>query len=298
MAAPAVSVLMPVHNGGHFLRPALESLRAQTLADLEIIVVDDGSTDDTPAILAAWNDPRLRVLTLPRNQGEAAARNHGLAAARAPLVALLDSDDLAYPDRLAKQAAFLDAHPEVGLLGADCDVISAEPGPHAPIESPRDDDALRWQTVFGHAFVHSMLMFRRELFSERGVVYSAEFPVATDYDWFTRALAATRAATLPEHLGAYRRHATSFMRRHADALPSARAELALRHLAREFPAIAARVTIADLLDLHRMFAHSRAPGEKLPLARMRRAAALQADLHAAFAARRAAAEPHPPPGRT
>ncbi|MCU0793319.1 MAG: glycosyltransferase [Opitutaceae bacterium] len=285
MAALAVSVLMPVHNGGHFLRPALESLRVQTLADFEILAVDDGSTDDTPAILAAWPDPRLRVLTLPENRGEAAARNHGLAAARAPYVALLDADDLAYPERLARQAAFLDTHPEIGLLGTDCDVISAEPGPHAPIDSPRDDATLRWQSLFGHAFVHSVLMFRRELFTARGVAYSAEFPVATDYDWFTRALAATRAATLPARLGAYRRHPASFMRRHADALPDALAVLAHRHLAREFPSLAPHVSVQQLRDLHRMFAARRAPGEKLPLAAMRRAAALQADLHAAFAAR-------------
>ena len=297
MPAPAVSVLMPVHNGGHFLSAALESLRAQTLADFEIIVVDDGSTDDTPALLAAWTDPRLRVLTLPENQGEAAARNHGLAAARAPLVALLDSDDLAYPDRLARQAAFLDARPDIGLLGADCDVVSDEPGPQAPIDSPRDDASLRWQTIFGHAFVHSMLMFRRELFSERGVAYSAEFPVATDYHWFARALAATRAATVPARLGAYRRHAASYMRRHADALPAALAVLARRHLARELPEATAAVSDEQIRELHRMFSSARAPGDRMPLAAMRRAAALHADLLDAFRSRHpgfASSEAHAP----
>jgi len=285
MTAPAVSVLMPVHNGGHFLRPALESLSIQTFADFEILVVNDGSTDDTANQLAAWPDPRLRVLTFPVNRGEAAARNHGLAAARGRYIALLDSDDLAYPTRLAAQVSHLDAHPAIGLLGADCDIISAEPGPHAPIDSPRTDADLRWQSVFGHAFVHSMLLFRRELFSEHGVAYSTEFPVATDYDWFTRALAVTRAATYPARLGAYRRHATSFMRRHAEALPAALATLAHRHLGRELPALAGHISNADLRDLHRMFAAGRVPGEKLPLAAMRRAAILHADLYAAFTAR-------------
>src|SRR5687767_104254 len=103
---PAVSVLMSVRNGAPWVRDAVRSVLDQSAADLELIVVDDGSDDATPELLEAVRDPRLRVeLEPPR--GLTASLNHALALARAPLVARLDADDVALPDRLARQRAFL-----------------------------------------------------------------------------------------------------------------------------------------------------------------------------------------------
>ena len=123
-AAPTVSVLLPVRDGAATLAQALASIAAQTLADHEVVAVDDGSTDETPAILrtAAAADPRIRVVTTAPS-GIAAALREGLALCRAPLVARADADDLSHPERLAEQARFLDARPEIELCGTHVEIL-------------------------------------------------------------------------------------------------------------------------------------------------------------------------------
>ncbi|MEP7225551.1 MAG: glycosyltransferase family 2 protein, partial [Actinomycetota bacterium] len=102
-AAPLVSVLLAVSNGEHYLRAAIESVLRQTISDLELIVVDDGSTDETPEILAAVDDPRLQVLRNEGRLGLAVSLNRGLDEARGRYVARLDADDIAFPRRLERQ---------------------------------------------------------------------------------------------------------------------------------------------------------------------------------------------------
>jgi glycosyltransferase involved in cell wall biosynthesis len=124
MSVPAVSVLMAVKNGMPWVREAVESALAQTAGDLELIVIDDGSTDATPAALAAFRDPRLRLERRP-SAGLTRALVRALELARAPLVARLDADDVALPDRLERQRRFLDGHPDVGLLGTGAREVDA-----------------------------------------------------------------------------------------------------------------------------------------------------------------------------
>src|SRR4030095_14770957 len=114
--APRVSVVLAVRDGAPWVGDAVRSVLAQTLSDLELIVIDDGSTDDTPQTLASFVDSRLRVARPPR-MGLTRSLNEGVSLTQAPLIARLDADDVATSDRLARQVAFLDAHPEVGLLG-------------------------------------------------------------------------------------------------------------------------------------------------------------------------------------
>ena len=115
MAVPAVSVLMPVFNAERYVGEAIESILCQSFADFEVVVIDDGSTDDSPNILAglAARDSRLRVLR-QGNSGVVAALNRGLKDCRAPLVARMDADDVAHPERLEQQLAFMKANPEIG----------------------------------------------------------------------------------------------------------------------------------------------------------------------------------------
>jgi len=121
---PRVSVVVPTFNYGAFLPRAVDNALAQDLAGLEVIVADDGSTDDTAAVVARYaGDPRVRYLPLPHG-GVSRARNAGIQAARGPYVALLDADDL-WPrrDKLSLQAGFLDAHPEVGWIFGDVSIV-------------------------------------------------------------------------------------------------------------------------------------------------------------------------------
>lgn len=198
MSAARVSVVMAVRDGERWLREAVDSALGQTLADLEIIVVDDGSTDRTAAILAAYRDPRLSVLRQPP-AGLTRSLNRGLRLATAPLVARLDADDVALPERLARQAAFVDAHPEVGLVGTGCREIGAAGEPLGSYRPPEDDAGIRRALIRRNPFVHSSVMVRRSLLEQAGG-YDEGLAVAQDYDLWLRLAPLTRMANLPEPL--------------------------------------------------------------------------------------------------
>lgn len=113
---PLISVILPAFNRAQCIGPAIDSVLAQSLTDFELIVVDDGSSDGTGEAAAASGDARVRVLTLPRNCGGNAARNAGIRAAQAPLIAFLDSDDCYLPGKLAATVAEFDRRPELEIL--------------------------------------------------------------------------------------------------------------------------------------------------------------------------------------
>ena len=198
MAAPAVSVVMAVRDGAPWVAGAIESILGQTLTDLELIVVDDGSTDDTPLLLAWVRDPRL-VVERQAHTGLTRALGRALARARAPLVARLDADDVAHPDRLERQRAFLAAHPEVGLLGTAARVVDEAGREVGTIQPPEDDTTIRRALIRRNPFVHSSIMARRALVAQAGG-YDPDFPVAQDYDLWLRLGQLTRMANLPEAL--------------------------------------------------------------------------------------------------
>ena len=198
MTSPRVSVLMGVHNGAAHVRQAIDSVLAQTEADLELIVVDDGSTDATPQIVAASADARLRMARRP-HEGLTRALNHALALARAPIVARLDADDVALPERLARQLAFLEAHPEVGVLGSAAREINGDGRDLGIVQPPLDDRTLRRVLIRRNPMVHSSITMRRTLVDAVGG-YDASFAVAQDYDLWMRLAAVTRLANLAEPL--------------------------------------------------------------------------------------------------
>ena len=196
--APAVSVLMGVRDSARWLGAALESVWAQTAGDLELIVVDDGSTDATPDLLASVRDPRLRVeRQLPA--GLAPALNRALGLARAPLVARLDGDDVSLPQRLSRQCDFLATHPEVGLLGTAAREVDEAGREAGVVRPPEDDRAIRRALIRRNPFVHSSVMMRRALVEQVGG-YDVSFTVAQDYDLWLRLSGITRMANLGEPL--------------------------------------------------------------------------------------------------
>jgi glycosyltransferase involved in cell wall biosynthesis len=191
-------VVVAVHNGAPLVRDAVASVLAQTAGDLELIVVDDGSTDETAAILDAVRDPRTHVLR-ESHQGLTRSLNRALAAARAPLIARLDADDVALPDRLERQRAFLAAHPEVGLVGTGAREVDPAGRLLAVVRPPVDDLTIRRRLIRENPFVHSSVMVRRAALDEAGG-YDPAFPVAQDYDLWMRLARVTRLANLPEPL--------------------------------------------------------------------------------------------------
>jgi glycosyltransferase involved in cell wall biosynthesis len=196
--APAVSVLMAVFNGAPWVEDAIGSVLEQTLEDLELIVIDDGSTDATPEILGRVRDPRLRVERRPPG-GLTRSLNVALGFARSALIARLDADDLALPERLERQRAFLAANAEVGLLGTGAREVDEAGRTAREIRPPADDRAIRRALIRRNPFVHSSVMMRRSVL-ERVGGYDEALPVAQDYDLWMRMSRLTRLANLPEPL--------------------------------------------------------------------------------------------------
>jgi glycosyltransferase involved in cell wall biosynthesis len=196
MTTPAVSVLLAVHNGAPWVSEAVESVLAQTLGEVELIVVDDGSTDATADLLASFRADRVRVEHQAR-AGLTRSLNRALALARAPLVARLDADDVALPERLGRQREFLDAHPDVGLVGGAAREIDVDGRLVREVWPPTDDVGIRQALIRRNPFVHSSVTMRRDLVGQVGG-YDERWPVAQDYDLWMRLSRVTRLANLAE----------------------------------------------------------------------------------------------------
>ena len=189
---------MGVWNGAPQVGEAVQSVLSQTAADLELIVIDDESSDATPAILKSFRDPRLRITRRARG-GLTSALNAALALARAPLVARLDADDIALPQRLEQQLEYLKRHPDVGLLGTAARETDAAGREVAVLRPPTDDDEIRRALIRRNPFVHSSIVMRRAAVDQAGG-YDETFPVAQDYDLWMRMSRVTRMANLSDLL--------------------------------------------------------------------------------------------------
>jgi len=197
---------MPVRNGAATLARAVESIRRQTLADWELLAVDDGSTDATGSMLRDWAacDSRIRQVPL-ESSGLVAALNAGLEAAQSRLIARMDADDEAHPERLAEQARFLQAHPEVGLVGCLVEFGGdrASAGGYALhvdwLNSLVTPEQISLNRFVEAPFAHPSVLFRRELIDRHGGYRDGDFP--EDYELWLRWLdAGVVMAKVPQPL--------------------------------------------------------------------------------------------------
>lgn len=193
-AGPKVSVVSVFYNRGVLLDETVRCLLAQTLGDIEIIVVDDGSSDDTAARLRAIDDPRIRALIKP-NTGFVNAMNQGVAMARGEYVAVHGSGDYSFPDRIARQAAFLDANPAVGVVGCRWRAPNRDIGPVGAVER----GPMRAVMLQRNPFTHGEVMYRRALFEQVGG-YRELFRFAQDRDLWLRMGRHCDYAVLPDVL--------------------------------------------------------------------------------------------------
>jgi glycosyltransferase involved in cell wall biosynthesis len=195
--APDVSVVIAVRDGERFLEKAIRSILSQSLRNLELILVDDGSSDRTPEIIDRFGDTRMRTLTQPE-RGIANALNRGFSIARAPFVGLLDPSDVAVQNRLERQLDFMRQNPGVGLLGTGATLID-EPGQEISRWTPvTGDKDLHSALIRENQFDHSSVMVRKSIFSAVGG-YS-NMPFAYDYDLYLRLSRKCKLANLPEPL--------------------------------------------------------------------------------------------------
>jgi GT2 family glycosyltransferase len=213
---PPVSVVMSVYNGNPYLREAVDSVLAQTFSDFEFIIIDDGSTDETAAILASYDDPRIQVHH-QSNRGQAAARNWGFALARGELLAGMDADDRSHPERLQKQVEFLNRHPGIGLVGTARRDMDQTGALLRLLHYPTENSRLQADLLLYNCFCGASVLLRRVCI-ERVGIYRPEMVGNEDYDLWLRVSEHFQIANLDDPLYDYRNHAQSFSTKLGEAV--------------------------------------------------------------------------------
>lgn len=209
---------MSVYNGERYLSEAIESVVAQSFGDFEFLIVDDGSRDDTAAIIRrhAARDPRIRPI-IRENRGLIASLNEMLEVAQAPLVARMDADDICRPDRFAKQIAFLAANPDYGVVGSWSEDIGEQ---GEALQRGGEDHPLNHEEMLraidngGQLICHPAAMYRRDIVLSVGG-YHAAFRHCEDLDLWLRLASVTKMGNIPERLVRYRRYPGQVSSRHA-----------------------------------------------------------------------------------
>lgn len=204
---PAVSVVISVYNGREFVREAVASILDGTFSDLEVLVMDDGSTDDSARIVESMGDPRVRVERCGVNRGVSVVRNEAHKLCRGKYIVVMDADDIATPDRIESQVRFMEANPHVDICGAQLQSFgSASDRSHYPLRH----EEIRATALFYCPMGHPTLIKRKAALDRVGIGYNPGFRIANDYEYYADAFAAGLTfANLPDILLRHRVHGGS-----------------------------------------------------------------------------------------
>lgn len=201
---PKISVLMTAYNSEKFIAEAIDSILNQTFTDFEFIIINDGSTDKTAEIVNKYTDKRIRFIDNKHNQGLIAVLNQGLDLCRGEYIARMDSDDISLPQRFEKQVAYLDANPDVGILGTAGQNFGAN---NYVNYLPEIVDAFVLLREVG--FYHPSIMMRKSVLDKYNLRYNSDYYLVEDYELWACALKYTKMRNLQEVLLKYRVHPTS-----------------------------------------------------------------------------------------
>lgn len=206
---PKVSVITPMYNAARYIEEAARSVLAQTFGDFEYIIVNDGSTDTSLDIVKhlALEDKRIRIIDLGTNQGNPRATNRGFDEARGMYIALMDADDKCHPERFAKEVSYLDAHPNIGIVGTQYWRMNAEGNVLRKAYSAHGDSTMPFKLLFSVPMCNPTKMFRREILDElMPDYYNPSLIGAADYDVFLRAGEKWKMHVMQDYLFYYRIH--------------------------------------------------------------------------------------------
>jgi glycosyltransferase involved in cell wall biosynthesis len=235
--APLVTVLVAVANGERYVRQAVDSVLRQGMTDLELLVVDDASTDATPEILEAVEDERLRVFRHEERRGLAGSLNRGLDEARGRYLARMDADDVALPQWLTRSLELLGRGASVGFVGSgvlDVD-LGGRPGRLHVHEGGRA--SMRWRALFSAPVFHDTVVLERDLLERNGLRYDTAFGESEDYDLWARLLAVTEGDAVEAPLVLHRLHAGQASRLRGGLQRSLALEVSLREIAALAPSL-------------------------------------------------------------
>ena len=206
---PSLTVLMTVYNGMPYLSKAVESILGQTYSDFELLIIDDCSTDRSQEFLCDYGDPRIRLVMNESNLGQTRSLNRGLGLVATELVARMDHDDIAHPDRLHKQVNFLDAHADIAVVGTDIRWIDAGGVVLGEKRFPRYSAVLRFAQLFRCPLVHGAATFRRQVVWNELGGYDPAMRFSQDWELWSRGLSRYGIANIPELLTDVRVHESS-----------------------------------------------------------------------------------------
>ncbi len=209
-----ISVVMPVYNGERFLEDAIESVLDQTLEDFELIIINDGSTDNTEKIIEEYMEKDYRIICIKNRVNKGFDNwynilNMGLKVARGEYIARMDADDICYPNRLEVQYNYLEKHKDIFLVGSSCDVIDKD-GIEIDeiIKKPFPSILLKYRIAYSNSFIHPSIMFRNEGF---------EYPSSHErYFYFKLLINGKKLKNLAAKLIAYRINPHGLMSKHAN----------------------------------------------------------------------------------
>ncbi len=202
---PIVSVLMPVYNGAKYLQEAIQSILDQSFVDFELLIINDGSTDDSEKIILSIKDPRIVVIKNDNNMGLINSLNKGLNAAKGKYIARMDADDVAMPQRLQLQVKEFEASPNAVVIGSDYFLLTAKKISRK--KNKNNSDFQKAMLLFSPSFCHPTVMMKN-IFAEKNLVYKSDYVHAEDYKLWTDLAFLGEFRNVPEPLLKYRSHAS------------------------------------------------------------------------------------------
>ncbi len=217
MTQTTLSIVMPAYNAAAYIREAVGSILSQSFRDFELIVVDDGSTDNSMEVVRGFGDKRIRILQNTTNRGIVYSRNRGNAAARGRYLAPFDADDVARADKFEKQLAFLDAHPEYGMIGSWARLIDARGRVMRQkwkVNAP--PERIPAILLFRNYFVQSSVVIRREAIPGEG--YAEGYDAVEDYRMWAEVARQHKVWNYPAFLLQYRIHQQGITKRESDQM--------------------------------------------------------------------------------
>jgi len=203
---PTITVLMTVFNAGRFLDASIRSIVSQTFQDWEFLIVDDASTDGSAEVVESWaaKDARIRTIRNGGNKGQTPCLNQGLREARGTWIARQDADDLSHPLRLTRQFERVTAEPGLALVGTCGRIIDGADRLCGLLDVPLTGESIQWSSALLNPFLHTSVMFRREVVADEFGGYDESFRISQDYDLWMRLAAQRKSANLPWRLVCYR----------------------------------------------------------------------------------------------
>ena len=208
-----LSVILPVYNAERYVAESVRSILEQTFTDFELLVIDDGSTDNSAAVVRGFSDPRIRIITNAENKGQTRAFNIGAREAKGEFIARQDADDRSEPTRLAEQLAHMRANPSIALLGTD---MKEQIDDNIRVTNPRPQNPAFKDLLKHNSIVGASVMIRHSVV-DGSCLYDETFKLAEDYELTLRMAKRHRVSTLSRPLYIVRTHADSTSRRGADA---------------------------------------------------------------------------------